>query len=171
MMALQQTLTIRFLGAAMLLVLLQGCGFKLCNPCQGDDLSSQLGSVTYYPNVPEQGMAQALRQSLFERRIGLTSGQVLELSSVSEQVALLSSNANGTPLEYQLSISGSYRSYPPETEALPAWKSFTAQRSYLFNGANLLSNQDEEQILREDIYQRMINVILRHTALQTVSQQ
>jgi outer membrane lipopolysaccharide assembly protein LptE/RlpB len=96
---------------------------------------------------------------------------VLELSAVSEKVTLLSSNVNGTPLEYQLAVSGNYRSYPAGTEALPAWESFTAQRSYLFNGDNLLSNQAEEQLLRDDIYQRMINVILRHAALQALSQQ
>lgn len=154
----------------IMLALLQGCGFKLCNPCLGDE-AGELESVTYYPNVPEQGLAQALRSALFERQVGLNSGPVLELSSVSEKVSLLSSNSNGTPLEYQLSVSGSYRSYPVGSETLPAWESFTAQRSYLFNGANLLANQDEERLLREDIYQRMINVILRHAALQALAEQ
>lgn len=165
-----QTISVRLLGAALLLMLMQGCGFQLCNPCLGGSESVQLESVSYYPNRPEQGLAQALRDALFERNIGVNNGLVLELSPVSERVSLLSSNVNGTPLEYQLSISGGYRSYPVGSTELPAWESFTAQRSYLFNGDNLLANQDEEQLLRDDIYQRMINIILRHAALQAAAE-
>ena len=150
----------RFLIAAALMLLLDGCGFQLrgsqtlpverlylalpINSPIGAEISRVVRSSTNAKVVQDRKDAQAIVELLGEQR----------------EREVLSINAQGRARDYQLRLRTTFRVVDPEGIELIAPTSLIARRDIGFNESELLAKESEEALLYRDMQSDLVRQIV-----------
>ena len=148
-------------AAILATLLLAGCGFQM------------RGASTVPPEMARTYIDTTDRHSLFYRelsaRLRLAGVEIVDRPDAASSVfsivqdvtgqRVLSVSARNVPTEFEVYYSVSYRLISGEQTLMPM-RNQTLTRDYTWNETLVLGKEKEEQILREDIVDNLIRVIL-----------
>ncbi|MCB1761017.1 MAG: hypothetical protein KDI68_14700 [Gammaproteobacteria bacterium] len=157
----------------LLLALLQGCGFHLRGTQEGSRFALPAGTGPVYI----QGLARGdyLRLQLEERLITSDAGMAaaaeqgksrLRIGSRVSDRRVLAVDSSGKVIEYELRESLSFSLSDAGGAMRVPEQSITLIQSYINPETEVLGGAQEEQRLRQDMWQRMADQIMRRLAAQ-----
>ena len=145
--------SLRLAVCGMLLVLLAGCGFELRRPVE---LPPQMRTIYVSGGSSIAGDTTGNLLRYLRRDLATSNTQVvddpalatslLKIGGVRQASSLLAIAANGTPLEYKVSYTVTF-SLLVGNAVLIEPQTLVLSRTYDYNVANAIGNQEQEQAL------------------------
>jgi len=147
---LQTSLLSTSLLPLILLSMLTACGFKLAGDVAGGE------PIFVTAQKPASELRRELQQQLGAQAISAPSSTTrsIDIKHEKSDERLLALDANGQPLEYELSETATVRIADQD-------HTFSARRSYRFNPQTLLAHEREIAVLRAEMRREIARAILR----------
>lgn len=157
----------------LLLALLQGCGFHL----RGTEGASKSALPSGVGPVFVQGLSRGdyLRQQIEERLIASQTGFATVADQASSRLRIgnrvsdrrvLAVDSNGKVIEYELRETVAFSLSDTSGATRVPEQSITLMQSYINPETEVLGGAQEEQRLRQEMWRRMADQILRRLAAQ-----
>ena len=151
-------------------LMLVGCGFHLRGSIA---LPAHLQRICLQPDEPYDPLQQQLRRTLRLNNIAINSTPdqqtaILTLTAADATESMTGFNSNGQPQRYRISISFQYQLAYNDTVIRPfttiqASREITLAPGQIF-GQELLSNENEKRIVKEELLQEAIAQLMRQLA-------
>jgi len=151
----------RWLAAALLLLVLAGCGFQLRR-----ELALPAGLEIVRVETPDaygplqRGLEQALQRA-GARPGGADQGAVLRVVSASLQQLPLSVGATGRVQEFMLDYRSEIELIDAAGVVVLPRQPVQLQREYSFDTAQAIGSPAEEELIREEMERAMVEAIVR----------
>jgi len=160
----------RILVTLILLLALQGCGFKLRGSSSAT-LPESLSPMLIEGLGGNDATRRQLQSLLLESGLQLTpkraqAGSVLQLQDRQSKRRVIAIDSGGKVVEYELYESLRFSLSNAAGEALLETQQVTLLRTHLNPEVEVLGKQQEEQILRQEMRKDLADQILRRIAAQ-----